>query len=158
MDWFCALTEDSPRFHQYAEMVMVAVYTARKFTSLRPHLIYDGKDNEFTGWLDRHGVKIIPHRSFLREELAKLGQREKNPKSEGPFPERFLGAEFPGLGPPSPAGDIVFYTDCDVMFKDEVLPQLREIHCEYFAVTPHARDSQDDIINSGVMQIGRAHV
>jgi hypothetical protein len=156
MDWFCALTEDSPRFHQYAEMVMVAVYTARKFTSLRPHLIYDGKDNEFTAWLDRHGVKIIPHRSFLREELAKLGQREKNPYIEAAVSGAFLRVELPRLVPPSPAGDIVFYTDCDVMFKDEVLPQLREIHCEYFAVTPHARDSQDDIINSGVMLMNLA--
>jgi hypothetical protein len=34
-------------------MVMVAVYTARKFTSLGPHIIYDGRDNEFTDWLDR---------------------------------------------------------------------------------------------------------
>lgn len=151
MDWFCALTEDSPGFRQYSEMVMVAVYTARKFTSLRSHLIYDGKDNEFTAWLDRHGVKIIRHRSFLREELAELGRREKNPYIAAAISGAFLRVELPRLVSPSSSGDIVLYTDCDVMFRDEVVAQLREIHCEYFAVAPHARDSRDDVINSGVM-------
>ena len=70
MDWFCALTEDDHLFRHYSEMVTVAVYTARKLTSLRPHLIYDGSDNEFTDWLDRHGVRIIRHRSLFRAQLA----------------------------------------------------------------------------------------
>ena len=151
MDWFCALTEDSISFREYSEMVMVAVYTARKFTSLRPHLIYDGKDNEFTAWLDRHGVKIIRHRSIFREELARLGEREKNPRIEAVISGAFLRVELPRLVPRSSSSDIVLYTDCDVMFRDEVVPQLDQVDCEYFAVAPHARDSHDDIINSGVM-------
>ena len=146
MDWFCALTEDSISFREYSEMVMVAVYTARKFTSLRPHLIYDGNDNEFTAWLDRHGVKIIRHRSIFREELAKLGEREKNPRIEAVISGAFLRVELPRLAPRSSASDVVLYTDCDVMFRDEVVPQLRQVDCEYFAVAPHARDSHDDII------------
>lgn len=151
MDWFCALTEDSPGFRQYAEMVMVAVYTARKCTSLRPHLIYDGKENEFTAWLDRHGVRIIRHRSFLREELVKLGEREKNPYIAAAISGAFLRVELPRLVPPSSSRDIVFYTDCDVMFRNEVVLQLCEIHCEHFAVARQARAGQDDNINSGVM-------
>ena len=51
MLWFFALTEDSTAFRQYAEMLMVAVHTARKFTSLVPYFIYDGSDNDFTVWL-----------------------------------------------------------------------------------------------------------
>jgi len=151
MDWFCALTEDSRKFQEYSEMVMVAVYTARKFTSLRPHLIYDGNENKFTDWLDRHGVKIIRHRSIFREELAKLGEREKNPRIEAAVSGAFLRVELPRLVPQFSSSDIVLYTDCDVMFRDEVEPQLRKVDCEYFAVAPHARDSHDDIINSGVM-------
>jgi len=34
MHWFFALTEDSTAFREYADMIMVAVHTARKFTSL----------------------------------------------------------------------------------------------------------------------------
>ena len=151
MDWFCALTEDSANFREYSEMVMVAVYTARKFTSLRPHLIYDGNENEFTAWLNRHGVKIIRHRSLFREELANLGEREKNPRIEAAISGAFLRVELPRLAPRSSSSDIVLYTDCDVMFRGEVEPPLRQIDCKYFAVAPHARDSHDDIINSGVM-------
>ena len=79
MHWFFALTEDSTAFVQYAEMIMVAVHTARKFTSLVPHCIYDGGDNGFTEWLTKHDVRIIRHRSFLREPLAELGRRKGNP-------------------------------------------------------------------------------
>lgn len=156
MDWYCALTEDSPGFRQYSEMVMVAVYTARKFTSLRPHLIYDGKDNEFTAWLDRHDVKIVRHRSFMREELAKLGQREKNPYIEAVISGAFLRVELPRLVPAAQDDQIVFYTDCDVVFKGDVLPQLQATNCEYFAVAREAQDAQSDRINSGVMLMNLA--
>jgi hypothetical protein len=74
MLWFFALTEDSTAFRQYAEMLMVAVHTARKFTSLVPHFIYDGSDNDFTAWLRRHDVRIIRHRSLFRDSLAELGR------------------------------------------------------------------------------------
>ena len=66
MQWFFALTEDSTAFQPYAEMIMVAVHTARKFTSLVPHCIYDGAENEFTAWLMKNDVRIVQHRSFLR--------------------------------------------------------------------------------------------
>lgn len=73
---------------QNAEMVTVAVYTARKFTSLRPHLIYDGNDNEFTDWLDRHGVRIIRHRSLFRAQLASWANVRKILTSRRRFRER----------------------------------------------------------------------
>ena len=62
MEWYFALTEDSTAFRQYAEMIMVAVHTARKVTSLEPHCIYDGNENDFTNWLRKHEVRIIRHR------------------------------------------------------------------------------------------------
>jgi lipopolysaccharide biosynthesis glycosyltransferase len=147
MDWFCALTEDNHLFPQYSEMVMVAVYTARRFTSLRPHLVYDGNDNEFTRWLDRHGVKILRHRSLFREELVKLGEREKNPHIATAVSGAFLRVELPRLL----TSDLILYTDCDVIFRDEVVRDLRSLPCDYFSVAPHRRESYDDVINSGVM-------
>src|SRR5882762_10484749 len=134
MDWFCALTEDSPRFRQYSEMVMVAVYSARKFTSLKPHLIYDGNDNPFTAWLNRRGAKIIRHRSILREDLAKLGEREQNPGIEAPISGAFLRVELPQLASRSSSSDVILYTDCDVIFQRDVVPELTRAPCDYFAV------------------------
>jgi len=48
MHWFFALTEDSTAFREYADMIMLAVHTTRKFTSLVSHCLYDGGDNDFT--------------------------------------------------------------------------------------------------------------
>ena len=79
MHWFFALTEDSTAFREYADMIMVAVHTARKFTSLVSHCLYDGGDSDFTQWLTQHDVRIIRHRSFLHDDLAELGRRKNNP-------------------------------------------------------------------------------
>lgn len=139
---------------QNAEMVTVAVYTARKFTSLRPHLIYDGNDNEFTDWLDRHGVRIIRHRSLFRAQLASWAKREENPYIAAAVSGAFLRVELPRLV----TSDLVLYTDCDVIFRDEVVPDLRRLRCDYFTVAPDARESHDDIINSGVMVMNLARL
>ena len=149
MHWFFALTEDSTAFVQYAEMIMVAVHTARKFTSLVPHCIYDGGDNGFTEWLTKHDVRIIRHRSFLREPLAELGRRKGNPHLAAALSGAFSRVELPDLV--APLVGRVLYTDCDVIFVAEVVPELEANPCEYFAVAPEG--VQDDYVNmnTGVM-------
>jgi lipopolysaccharide biosynthesis glycosyltransferase len=132
-------------------MVMVAVYTARKFTSLRPHIIYDGSDNEFTDWLARYDVRIVRHRSIFREELEKLGKREGNSDIGPAISGAFLRVELPTLLEQSTAPARILYTDCDVMFRGDVVKELDTVNCEYFAVAPHALDQDPEIINSGVM-------
>src|SRR3954462_10252166 len=89
MQWYFALTEDSTAFRQYAEMAMVAVHTARKVTSLEPHCIYEGGDNDFTAWLVKRGVRLIRHRSFVRDALADLGRRKGNPHLAAALPGAF---------------------------------------------------------------------
>ena len=78
MQWFLALNESCPAFKQYAQMARVAIHTALAHTSLQPHCIYDGEDNEFTAWLQRRKVRIIRWQSFLCEDLAALGERLQN--------------------------------------------------------------------------------
>jgi len=97
MHWFFALTEDSTAFREYADMIMVAVHTARKFTSLVSHCLYDGGDNDFTQWLTQHDVRIIRHRSFLRDDLAELGRRKNNPHLAAALSGAFSRVELPGL-------------------------------------------------------------
>ena len=58
-------------------MLMVAVHTAQKFTSLVPHLLYDGGENDFTTWLRKRDVRIIPHRSFFRDALGISAGKKK---------------------------------------------------------------------------------
>jgi hypothetical protein len=151
MKWFFALTEDSTAFPQYAEMIMVAVHTARKFTSLVPHCIYDGGDNDFTQWLTKHDVRIIRHRSFIREPLAELGRQKGNPHLAPALSGAFSRVELPEIVGRLGGATRVLYTDCDVIFAAEVVPELEANACEYFAVAPEG--TQDDYVNmnTGVM-------
>jgi hypothetical protein len=151
MHWFFALTEDSTAFRQYTEMIMVAVYTARRFTSLVPHCIYDGHDNSFTEWLTQRDVRIVRHRSYLREALAELGRQKENPHLAAALSGAFSRVELPALLASLDNPERVLYTDCDVVFVAEVVPELEANPCKYFAVAPEGR--RDDYINmnTGVM-------
>ncbi len=151
MKWFFALTEDSTAFPQYAEMIMVAVHTARKHTSLKPHCIYEGKENDFTAWLAKRDVRIIHHRSFVREALEELGRRKQNPHLAAALSGAFSRIELPAIMESGGGDARVLYTDCDVMFVDEVVPELEANACRHFAVAPES--GLDDYVNmnTGVM-------
>ena len=158
MQWFFALTEDSTAFPQYVDMLKVAVHTARRFTSLVPHCIYDGGENDFTEWLTRHDVRIIQHRSFLREALAELGRRKGNPHLVAALAGAFSRVELPEMATRLGGATRVLYTDCDVIFVAEVVPELEANPCEYFAVAPEG--TQDDYVNmnTGVMLMNTARL
>src|SRR2546421_12942667 len=136
MQWYFALTEDSTAFRQYAEMAMVAVHTAKTVTSLEPHCIYDGHENDFTAWLTKRGVRIIRHRSFVREALEELGRRKENPHLAAALSGAFSRIELPEIV--ECGGGRILYTDCDVMFLDDVVPELEATECRYFAVAPES--------------------
>jgi len=151
MEWYFALTEDSTAFRQYAEMIMVAVHTARKVTSLEPHCIYDGNENDFTTWLRRRDVRIIRHRSFVREGLEELGHQKRNPHLAAALSGAFSRIELPEIVERGNGSDRVLYTDCDVMFLGEVVPELEANPCRYFAVAPESVREDYVNMNTGVM-------
>jgi len=147
MEWYFALTEDSTAFRQYAEMIMVAVHTAQQHTTLQPHCIYDGGDNDFTAWLTKRGVRIIQPRSFVRDALGELGRRKGNPHLAAALSGAFSRIELPEIV----TSGRILYTDCDVFFLGEVVPELEANACRYFAVAPES--ARDDYVNmnTGVM-------
>jgi hypothetical protein len=151
MQWYFALTEDSTAFRQYAEMVMVAVHTAQKHTALEPHCIYDGNENEFTAWLRKRQVRILRHRSFVRQTLEELGREKRNPHLAAALSGAFSRIELPKIVERCGGGGRVLYTDCDVMFLEDVVPELEANSCHYFAVAPES--TRDDYVNmnTGVM-------
>jgi lipopolysaccharide biosynthesis glycosyltransferase len=151
MQWFFALTEDSTAFRQYAEMIMVAVHTAKKFTALEPHCIYDGQENAFTEWLIRHEVRIVRHRSFVREQLEELGRQKGNPHLAAALSGAFSRVELPELVEQLGGAGRVLYTDCDVVFLGEVVPELETNPCDYFAVAPESGQNDYVNMNTGVM-------
>ena len=151
MQWYFALTEDSTAFRQYAEMIMVAVHTAQEVTSLQPRCIYDGQDNDFTAWLKKRGVRIVRHRSFVRDALAELGRQKGNPHLAAALSGAFSRVELPEIVERTASESRVLYTDCDVFFLADVVPELKANACELFAVAPEGDRNDYVNMNTGVM-------
>ena len=151
MQWFIGINEDCPAFRQYADMAKVAIHTAQQHTSLEPHCLYDGGENDFTSWLARRGVRLVKTQSFLVDELARLGERRGNPDLLRATRGVFLRVELPALQERFGFDDRVLYTDCDVMFRGEVADTLQPIDCRYFAVAVESDRALADDMNSGVM-------
>ncbi len=145
MRWFFALNEASTSFWEYANLVQVAVHSARQNTSLEPVCLYDGTDNLLTAWLEEAGVKIIRRRTFLQEWVTDLP----------PIPRgAYLRLEIPEVCQEQGWDDaFVLYTDCDVVFRQDPAPILRQLRPEFFAAAPESDPSDFRNFNSGVMWI-----
>lgn len=151
MQWIIAINDAGPAFPQYCEMAKVAILSALERTSLTPLLVYDGRDNEFTRWLHRHGVRIIPWRSSLRPELIVLGSKQPNTGFAGALPGIFLRVDLPLISTRFGLDEYVLYTDCDVMFQDDVVDLLEPVRCRYFATASESDRASAIDMNSGVM-------
>jgi hypothetical protein len=79
MDWFFAINERSAAFDIYTQLAKVAVYTALTHTLLRPRMLYDGRENAFTSWMQSRGVDLIFAESYSKglieaESLSESGE------------------------------------------------------------------------------------
>lgn len=145
MRWFFALNENSPGFWEYANLIQVAVHTARRHTRLEPVCIYDGEENMLTGWLRTAGVEVVRRSTFLGAITIQIP-----PIARGAY----LRLEIPGLCRERDWTDpFVLYTDCDVQFTADPAPQLVALRPAFLAAAPEG-DSTDFVrFNSGVMLI-----
>jgi hypothetical protein len=152
MKWFFALNEKSGDFENYSKMLKVAVYTAQKFTSLKPHFLYDGGENSLTKWLRERNVEIINCRTFLFDELKKIAAKRQDENYLGIGAGAFLRTEIPKVTKDLGFTDnYVLYTDLDVMFLREVTDELEKMSPRYFAVAPEFNTKDYKLMNSGVM-------
>jgi len=151
MQWCLALAEGCPAFKEYGDMVKVAVHTALRHTSLQPHFLYHGGENELTCWLRAREVPIISCRSFLRNEIAQLRFETEEANFRAALRGIFLRIELPALGTELNLNERLLYTDCDVFFRADVTKELTPNDCQYFAVAPEF--SREDYLhmNTGVM-------
>src|SRR5512134_1007813 len=121
MKWFFALNEAGYQFDRYAEMVRVAVHTARRHTSLSPYFLYDGLENDLTHWLRDQGVAIVPCRTHVYSGLKALAREHHDPNYLTVGAGAFLRCEIAALAPKLGITDEwVLYTDCDIMFTGDV--------------------------------------
>lgn len=152
MKWFFALNQASGNFEHIADMVKVAVHSAQKHTSLEPYFLFDGVENELTHWLRARGVTVIFRRSWLYEELSQLAAQTNKPHILEIGSGAFLRTEIPSLSQEMGfADETVLYTDCDVLFFAEVVPELSALKPRLFAIAPEDDPNNHLLVNSGVM-------
>ncbi len=152
MRWFFALNQASSAFSEYADLVKVSVHTAQKHTSLIPHCLYDGAECDLTDWLRGRGVTIIPCRSQFYPALERLAQIKSDPYYLTGGAGAFLRLEIPRIAAEQGFSNAdVLYTDCDVMFLREVVPDLSVLTPRFFSVAPEANFTDYRAMNTGVM-------
>jgi hypothetical protein len=150
--WFFALTESTTSFRGYARMIRVAVHSALQNTSLDPHFLYDGTENELTAWLRAQGVTILPLRSWLYPQLQDLAAKLGKPAFVSIGAGALLRCELPALAAAGRITDpFVLYTDCDVLFLRDVADELIRMTPRFFAVAPQADRADFEAMNTGVM-------
>jgi len=152
MKWFLGLKQGNNDSPDYVKMLKVAVRSARQHTSLEPYLLYDGEPDDLTRWLENEGVTLLFVRSFLHDALAKIAEEKNDVNHLVAGGGTFLRMEIPRLtqelGFPD---EFALYTDCDVLFRSEVVPELSALRPRYFAVAPEQTLGDYKNMNAGVM-------
>lgn len=151
MKWFFALGGSTPAAQQYCEMAKVAVHTALQHTTLQPHFIYDGEENFFTHWLRKREIPIIRHKSSLAHAFPHVGRTQADIPLAAALSGAFLRVDLPAIAYDLGEREKVFYTDCDVIFRDEVVPELETCPCRHFAVAPEFTAGDYEHMNTGAM-------
>jgi hypothetical protein len=126
MKWFFCLSASSlDRIdHGWRDLIVVAVKTAIKNTTLEPHLIYDGPDDELVQKMRDLGVQIVFHRSQMYEALRDHANISNNRNYLAIASGAFLRWSIPLV---ETGDDYVFYTDVDVMFMSDPTPLLESL-------------------------------
>jgi len=150
MKWYFAISESSLdlQSHDWPTLIKVAVASAQTHTRLAPHLLYDGQPNELTRWLEGRGVAIVHHTvPFLDAFEPAARARDHGRAWLAMVAGAFLRIEIPKI---ELEDDVVFYTDCDVMFRPGFT--LKDVaRPRFFAATGRRRVLRRPTINSGVM-------
>ncbi len=153
LKWFMGLNANSNVSHYYADMIRVAVITAQAYTSLHPHVVYDGPPCDLTEWLQRNGAVVIHWRSSLYDHFGPLSEKTGLKDYAMYGPGIYLRAELPTLCEKLGWTDeYILYTDTDVMFLPGFsLGSLGLGFKEPIAVGPESDPKNYEIFNTGVM-------
>lgn len=148
MKWYLGITQET--LPNYADMIRVALYSAKLFTNLRPYVLFDGDPCVFTEYLDCLGVTVIFNRLSFDDQI-KAAQERYFPHWDH-YMKTARGA-FQRLDIPmvEQEEEYVLYTDCDVVFNATV--SFDHLRPDIFSVAPQFRkDGHKSFeINSGIM-------
>ncbi|MFH6782032.1 MULTISPECIES: glycosyltransferase [Methylobacterium] len=113
MKWYTCCNEAA--LEAGGETLIAAVESCLRMTTLRPHLVYDGRANPLLSYLRDRGVVVIPHRLSFREQIENYrGQADIDYDWLLGNSLRF---DIPNL---EEEADNIIYTDTDVVFHRDV--------------------------------------
>ena len=122
----------------------IAVTTARDQTDLELTLLYTGNRNDFTAWLEAHGVQVIDSKLPYLHLLERL-------TAEGRYHLMSVGHWLRTNVPlEEKDSDFLVYTDIDVVFQGGI-PTLDSP--SYFSAAPEFKKDGWNYFNAGVMYV-----
>ena len=147
MKWYFAINETGS-LGPHGLYARLAIRTARKFTNLRPHMLYFGRPTGFTAWMEQQGVSIIPAKpSYIGAIYDAI--------AEGRYVRHHIGhwlrTEICNIDISDP---FVLYTDVDVAFLKPI--DMTAMKPEFFACAPEFEENNWSYFNSGVMLMNLA--
>jgi hypothetical protein len=142
MKWYIALNEEGTE-GDIALHTRLAVLSAIKNTRLEPHLLYSGRRNGFTVWMERNGVKVISSRLPYLDAILDLVRR-------GRYTTATIGHWLrTNVCLVEQTDEFILYTDVDVLFCKA--PDLDGIRPDYFSSAPEFKRNSWNYFNAGVM-------
>ena len=146
MKWFSCIHDGNP---EYRDMYLQALKSALQNTSLDPYLIYDGSNTEFIADLTQQGVTVIKHVFSLAE--TPMFQR-KDAAWQTIARGTYLRIDIPLICHNIDNYDLtVLYTDVDVLFLTDPVPQLSTLSPKFLAASPEIDIDNWSYFNAGVL-------
>jgi hypothetical protein len=121
----------------------LAVLSALSVGGLEPHCLYAGERDDFTAWMEAHGVVVHPI-------FPRFAQVIRDRAAEGGYSLNFMGhwlrSQICLIEHESP---LVLYTDCDIVFRRTVA--FGTTPPQTIACAPEFDQTDWSYFNSGVM-------
>jgi hypothetical protein len=148
MKWIFALNEkhpENPNGDNYELMASVAVQSAKANAPLlEPHLIWNGKETDFTESMRARGVNVILHRPSLEDAILAA---DRGALWRQTARGAMLRLDIPYLFKEST--EQILYTDVDIIFLDD--PSKYRYEANIFAFSSEFEFNNFEDINTGVM-------
>lgn len=142
MKWYFGINEQGTTT-DVGELARLAVISAKRHTSLVPHLLYRGARSAFTEWMEAQGVTVIdvlPRYEAAIERAVRAGWYPRGMNGH------WLRTEICHIEREDP---FVLYTDVDILFLKPI--DLSGLRPNFFACSPENDQARRDHFNSGVM-------